>query len=127
MKNCAAQVALMTTVMPRSGCLISSRTVMPKVAMLIRLPGIRWPSARCRANIQAVKIAKQGFRNSEGCSDTGPTSIQRVAPLISMPEPRVIAVNARKNRNSTTPRRRTWRGVNTETAISTAAAAGSIM
>ena len=65
-KNCANQVAVMTAVMPRSGCFSSTNTTRPKTAMAIRLPGTRC-SLILSENIQAAKIAKVGFRNSEGC------------------------------------------------------------
>ena len=55
--------------------------------MAMMLPGT-FGVVFCSENIQAAKIAKQGFRNSDGCSDKGPTEIQRVASgriLIGVP------------------------------------------
>src|SRR2546428_122233 len=57
------------------------------------LPGRRrWPC--CSAKSQAAVTAKQGFRNSEGCSESPARSTQRRAPLISCPAKRVTAVSA---------------------------------
>ena len=71
-------------------------------------------------------MAKQGFRNSEGCSDRGPTDIQRVAPLISAPMNRVMAVRAKKTKNRTTPRRRTCFADSIEMNTTVPIASGSI-
>ena len=37
---------------------------------------------------------KAGFTNSEGCSEKGPSSSQRLAPLISGPRNRINAIKA---------------------------------
>ena len=62
----------------------STEITSPNATIAMRLPGTRC-SLIFRENIQAAKIAKVGFRNSEGCMENGPTETQRVAPLISVP------------------------------------------
>ena len=80
----------------------------------------------CSENIQAAKIAKQGFRNSEGCSESGPSEIQRVAPLIWTPVTSVSAVSPKKTKNRMTPRRRTCLADSIDTNTTVASASGSM-
>ena len=71
----------------------------------------------------ATTMAKQGFRNSEGCTERPGSAIQRRAPLISTPTTIVAAVSASAIMQPMIARRRMPRGDSNETATTTAPAA----
>ena len=81
-----------TASMPMSGCDFSSSAITPKTPNARIMPGkrlARWPSAISHA----ATTAKQGLRNSLGCTENPGNAIQRRAPLISTPITIVSAVS----------------------------------
>ena len=80
--------------------------------------GVRRPSLMSHA----ATTAKQGFRNSLGCSEMPGSAIQRRAPLISTPITIVAAVSTRAMMQPTIARRRISRGDSRDTATTTAPA-----
>ncbi len=82
-------------------------------------PRVRLPSA----SSQAATTAKQGLRNSLGCSDMPGSEIQRRAPLISTPATSVSAVSARAATQPASASRRTPLGDSSDTPTTTAAGA----
>ena len=81
--------------------------------------GVRRPSLIS----QAATMVKQGFRNSDGCTDMPGSEIQRRAPLISTPTSMVAAVSASAMRQPMIARRRMPRGESSDTATTIAPAA----
>ena len=71
-------------------------------------------SLRPSASRKAVSTAKQGLRNSLGCTDINGNAIQRRAPLMSTPCTSVQAVARRASAQPTIAVSRTWRGVSIE-------------
>ncbi len=63
------------------------------------------------ANSQAIRMTKAGLTNSEGCTLTPATTIQRRAPLISTPSHRVETTSARLMTKTTSAMRRICRGL----------------
>ncbi len=59
---------------------------------------------------------KAGFTNSDGCSETGPSWSQRLAPLISGPTTRITAISAMPARKMMRLARRICFGVSVEAA-----------
>ena len=85
------------------------------------MPGKRrtcWPSL----SSQAAVTAKQGFRNSLGCTVMPGRLIQRRAPLISTPFSSVSTVSIRATPQPRIARRRTLRGDSREMPITTSPA-----
>ena len=70
------------------------------------------------ANSHAARTTKTGLRISDGCTDTGPTSIQRVAPLITGPMKRVETSSPKPRTATTKLTRRTWLTVRKDAATS---------
>ncbi len=81
--------------------------------------GVRRPSLIS----QAATTAKQGFRNSDGCTERPGSEIQRRAPLISTPTTMVAAVSASAMTQPMIASRRMPRGDSSETATTQAPAA----
>ena len=109
--------------MPTSGCSTSmpvTRVTSPAVTVR---PGTR-SSSRPAASSQATTTANAGLTNSDGCNDSPPTRIQRLAPLTSAPTTRVAAVSASAPASTITAVRRTPFGVSIEAASMTATAIG---
>ena len=71
---------------------------------------------RPSVNSHAVVTAKQGLRNSLGCTDINGNAIHRRAPLISIPCTSVNAVAASASRQPSSASRRTLRGDSIEVA-----------
>ena len=69
---------------PRLGWIISNRTMSP-VQIRMRLPIGKLGSRSFQLLSQAMKMAKPGFRNSDGWNRM-PMSIQRLAPFTSVPK-----------------------------------------
>ena len=67
-------------------------------------------------NSQAVSTTKAGLTNSEGCSETKPNCIQRLAPLISGPTSMVAAISAMPTTKMMRLARRICFGVSVEAA-----------
>ena len=63
---------------------------------------------------------KAGFRNSDGCSEKPPTSIQRREPLTSTPITSVISIRPTMPANMISDNRRAIRGVKNETPTKSA-------
>ena len=110
-----------TASMPTSGCDFSSSTITPNTAKAAAMPGKRC-DRRPSASSQAATTAKQGFRNSLGCSDSPGNAIQRRAPLISTPITSVSAVSASATRQPASATRLTPRGDSSDTTTTTAPA-----
>ncbi len=107
--------------MPMSGWLFSSSRMSANTPNAIAMPGkprVRWPSA----SSQAATTAKQGLRNSLGCSVMPGSEIQRRAPLISTPATSVIAVSSRAAMQPASASRRTPLGDSSDTLTTTQAA-----
>jgi hypothetical protein len=100
---------MITPDMPISGCACSSARMTQKIAKAISMQGKRGDRLPSLIS-QAVVTAKQGLRNSDGCTDMSGKAIQRRAPLISMPTTRVEAVSSSAIRQPTIARRRMLRG-----------------
>ena len=81
--------------------------------------GVRRPSLISHA----TTMAKQGLRNSEGCTERPGSEIQRRAPLISTPITMVAAVSASAMMQPMMARRRMLRGDSSDTATTIAPAA----
>ena len=100
-KYCAAQTQAITSDMPMSGCSARMAMMVTQRPAETPTPG-RTGSRRPAAISQAETMMKVGFRNSDGCSDSGPTRSQRDAPLTSYPTTWVATVASRATPNSAT-------------------------
>ena len=101
-----------------SGCDFSSSAISRKTPPARIMPGkrrTRWPSA----SSQAAVTAKNGLRNSLGCTVMPGTLIQRRAPLISTPWTSVPNVSSSAAPQPRIARRRTPRGDSRDTATTT--------
>ena len=114
---------MMTASMPISGCDFSSSAMAPNRPSASSVPG-KWRVWRPSAISQAATTAKQGLRNSLGCSEKPGSAIQRRAPLISVPMTSVAAVSTSAMTQPASATRRTPRGDSrlTPTTISPATA-----
>ncbi len=65
-------------------------------------------------NSQAIRITKAGLTNSEGWILTPSSTIQRRAPLISVPNISVLASSTMLIANTTSASRRICRGVSSD-------------
>ena len=107
---------------PKSGCSASTAVRITATTKDIALPGGPPMSAEAAIS-QAAKIAKAGFRNSAGCTDTTFSEYQRTAPLPkSVPKTGSSASATTDRPKATTPQRRSLSGDIIETASSTPSA-----
>ena len=107
---------------PKSGCIASTMVRSTATTNDIARPG--GPPMSVEAAIsQPAKIAKAGFRNSDGCTETTLSEYQRIAPLPkSVPNTGRSASATTDSPKATTPQRRSLSGDIIETASSTASA-----
>ena len=91
MKNWALHTVTTTMVIPTSGWAKRRALTSNKQPTAMMLPGN--PSVvRCKANIQAATITRNGFTNSEGWTESAPSRNQRWAPLTSAPNINVPSI-----------------------------------
>ena len=119
MKSWVKKTEVTTSSMPISGWLLSRKAIIAQQPPAISQPAQRetGPGPRTSASSQAATMAKQGLRNSEGCSDRPGIGSQRRPPLISTPTTRVAAVSRRPTPKPRMASRRTCRGESRETVI----------
>ena len=113
MKNSEPHTIAISMVCPKSGCIISSVTTEPSSASAMVLAGMSGLRADS-ANSQAIRITKAGLTNSDGWMLTPSSTIQRRAPLISVPNTSVPASSTMLTANTTSASRRIWCGDSSE-------------